>query len=146
MTPNKKIWWLLSIPSSGNLKNLWPMSLPWHSFTGFTEAFGVFCFIFLTYCFWLCWYPASPHILLSVKHFIYMHIFKFLRKRNPVFSLLCVFVLLLYDLCCHVWMSVQGDQTDGKWAAYYTIFLGLWIAYQTWGWSFHIFLTRWWGF
>lgn len=26
MTPNKKIWWLLSIPSSGNLKNVWPMS------------------------------------------------------------------------------------------------------------------------
>lgn len=93
----QKLWWLLSIPSSGNLKNFWPMTLPWQSFTGFSEAFWVFCFTFLTYCFWLYWCPAcleaSLHILPAVKHFTYMHIFKFLRKKNPVFSLLCVFCL-----------------------------------------------------
>lgn len=89
---------------------------------------------------------ACKHLSTSSQQWSILFIcidLNFLGRETEYFPFYVFFVLLLYDLCCHMRMSVQRNQTDEKWATYYTIFLGLWIAYQTWGWSFHIFLTRW---
>lgn len=89
---------------------------------------------------------ACKHLSTSSQQWSILFICMYLNslgRQTQYFPFYVSFVLLLYDLCCHVRMSVQGNPTDEKWAAYYTIFLGLWIAYQTWDRSFQIFLTCW---
>ena len=67
------------------------------------------------------------------------------RKRIQAFSLLCVFVLLLYGPWCQVGLSVQWNQADGTEAGYAAIFLDLWGGHQIWGWSLLPCLAWLWG-